>query len=207
MATLNIVTAVSRPANLMAVLRSMEGVKETPDLRVRWILVYDDPPRRPRELDTLRADHIEIIKLPWLKGPCKFGIHQKNFGIDNCEPGFYHLLDDDNKVHPDFFKGISQAIHENPGKQAFAFHQRRWDRHGDLQAIPRRMKPGKIDNTMFVVHTGFIESKRYDIAAAGREDGWFFSELYKKDPTTWCFIDRFLAYYNYFRKHPAEAKA
>lgn len=208
MNVLNIVTAVSRPKNLPAMLRSMKGASEVSDLKVRWLVVYDDPPARPPQLQKMlqMPSPVTIVPIQWTGGPCRLGINQKNFGIDHCEQGYYHLLDDDNKVHPAFFKRISQILKEHPEKKAFGFNQRRWDQHGDLRAIPEKMFPGSIDNTMFVVHTDFIGLKRYDIKHAGCEDGWFFHDLYKKDPTAWFFINEFLAYFNFFQKFPFETQ-
>ncbi len=205
---LNIVTAVSRPKNLTTILRSMKSAAEAPDLKVRWLVVYDDPPARPHQIDTITQtpSPVEVVPLRWTGGACRLGIKQKNHGIDHCERGYYHLLDDDNKVHPAFFKRISEVLRAHPDKQAFGFNQRRWDQHGDLKAVPDRMFPGKIDNSMFVVHTDFIGPKRYDINHAGCEDGWFFHELHKKDASAWYFVDEFLAYFNYLQKFPFEVQ-
>jgi hypothetical protein len=203
---LNIVTAVSRPKNLPAILRSMNGAEGIANLKVRWLVVYDDPPKKPDQIEVIQStpSPVEVVPLQWTGGPCRLGIKQKNYGIDHCLPGYYHLLDDDNKMHPAFFKRISEVILENPGKMAFGFNQRRWDQHGDLRATPEKMFPGSMDNSMFVVRTEFIGPKRYDIKHAGCEDGWFFHELYKQDPSAWLFVNEFLAYFNYFQKFPFE---
>lgn len=203
MQTLNIVTAVSRPKNLPSILRSMDGALDC-GLKVRWLIVYDDPPGRPKEIDEVVAmkSAVSVVPVQWTGGPFKLGIKQKNFGIDHCERGFYHLLDDDNKCHPMFFNRIAEEIEKNPGKQAFAFHQHRWDQYGDMRASRERMYPTAIDNTMFVVHTDFIGKARYNPGQAGFEDGWFFHDLYRSNPATWVFIDEFLAYFNFLKQFP-----
>jgi hypothetical protein len=207
---LNIVTALSRPSNILSMLQSMGRVVDVPEIRIRWIVVYDaesktSPP--PLELQEVMGSKIAaIIPVSWTHGACRFGINQKNYGIDHAEPGYYHLLDDDNIIHPAFFKKLSEVIKANPEKQAFGFNQLRWDMHGDLPCRADRMKPGKIDNTMFVVHTDFIGSKRYDITKAGTEDGFFFQELYKQDPSAWVFTDEYVTYYNYLSQKVPERK-
>lgn len=182
----------------------MDGLREIQNLRVRWILVYDG--QTPKELTAPGPipPSLEIVPLSWTKGPCRFGINQKNFGMDRMEPGFYHLLDDDNVVHPSFFSRVADLIQKHPEKKAFGFNQRRWDHHGDLPCRADRMFPGKIDNTMFVVATDFIGSKRYDLERAGWEDGWFFHELFRKDEGAWLFPDEWLVYYNYLGHHSGE---
>jgi hypothetical protein len=197
MATLNIVTAVSRPANLPFMLTQMGNARDS-EMKVRWILVFDKPFDHSAQLVAQGAAcGVEVVLLHWTQGPSKFGIAQKNHGIDHCEKGFYHLLDDDNKVHPQFFRRLGELVRENPGKSAFAFNQMRWDQHGMLCPRPDQMIPGKIDNTMFVVHTDLIGQKRYDPKHAGWEDGFFFSELHAQSPADWLFVDETLALYNY----------
>lgn len=208
---LNIVTALSRPSNIPSMLQSMGSVIDVPEIRIRWIVVYDaesasSPP--PIELQEVAQSKIAtIVPIPWIHGMCRFGINQKNHGIDHAEPGFYHLLDDDNIIHPAFFKKIAEVIKANPDKRAFGFNQLRWDSHGDLPCREDRMIPGKIDNTMFVVHTDFIGPKRYDLSKSGMEDGFFFSELYGQDPNAWVFVDEYVTYYNYLSQKVPERRA
>lgn len=207
MVVLNVVTALSRPANIPAILASLESVAEVPDISVRWLVVYDTPSQSewlPKGLREATASKIiKVVPLAWTRGPCRFGINQKNYGLDNTERGYYHLLDDDNIIHPEFFKKLAEVIKANPGKMAFGFNQRRWDQHGDLPCSPDRMWPGKIDNTMFVVHTDFIGSKRYDLSKAGIEDGYFFHELHNQDRSAWVFPNEYVTYYNYLTHHKA----
>jgi cephalosporin hydroxylase len=206
---LNIVTALSRPKNIPVILRSMEGLRQIPNLRVRWIIVYDSQAEAPKEVMAPGPlpTSLEIVPVAWTHGPCRFGVNQKNFGMDHMEPGFYHLLDDDNIVHPSFFSRLVELIQKHPEKKAFGFNQKRWDHHGDFPCRADKMVPGKIDNTMFVVSTDFIGSKRYDLARAGMEDGWFFHELFHKDQNAWFFSDEWLTYYNYLAHHKVEPVA
>src|SRR4029078_7532871 len=144
----------------------MEGLRQIPDLRVRWIIVYDSQAEAPKEVMAPGPlpTSLEIVPVAWTHGPCRFGVNQKNFGMDHMEPGFYHLLDDDNIVHPSFFSRVVDLIQKHPEKTAFGLNQKRVDPHGDLPCRQDKMVPDKIDNTMFVVATDFIGSKRYDLA-------------------------------------------
>jgi hypothetical protein len=204
MIPLSIVTAVSRPHNLPRIYRSMISASEACELAVRWITVVDEPGVLPANVDEALsiASAVRIQKVVFSGGPIKFGISQKNLGIDLVEDGFYHCLDDDNIVHPDFMQRISSALLSHPGKKAFVFNQQRWDGAGNLRATPELMLPCKIDNTMFVVHKSLIGDRRYDLEKAGIEDYWFFRGLFDSDPGTFVFIDEFLAYYNYIRHFP-----
>jgi len=202
MAVLNMVTAVSRPQNLMRIFRSIRSTIRECTLPVKWIMVFDSPNNTPEDFQKIidKVTFMKIQKAYWPNGPMKFGIPQKNLGMDLCEEGFFHLLDDDNLVHPNFLKRISQLVKAHPDKLAFAFNQRRWDQVNDLRARPESMYPGQIDNTMFVVHTSLIGSRRYDFKHAGYEDGMFFMELFRSAPEAFVFVDEFLAYYNFLRR-------
>lgn len=206
MTNLNIVTAVSRPTNLRRILASIDDTVQLSGLSLKWILIFDAPADAPSDFQALVnvISKFRVQKASWPNGPVKFGILQKNMGIDLCDDGFYYLLDDDNIIHPNFFKRIGELIRANPDKEAFAFNQQRWDFHGNISATPERMVPGKIDNSMFVVHTKLIGSDRYNLGLAGNEDGYFFQGLYLKKKETFLFVDEFLAYYNYITHFPGK---
>jgi len=201
---ISIVTAVSREQNLPRIYRSMEEALSTTKLEVRWILIFDSPGITTEQTNQMinNSKNIWIQKFVDSDGPMRFGIRQKNLGIDLIGDGFYHCLDDDNIVHPDFFHGISRLIEENPSKLAFAFGQIRWDALGDLLPHSWTIHPGMVDNTMFVVHKDLIGNLRYDEAKSGFEDGWFFKTIYEKNPEAFLISDKFLAYYNYLKHFP-----
>jgi len=203
---INIVTAVSRPGLLPRIYQSMLESLAGTGANVRWILVFDAPGDVDEQTFRMIRDssRIKIERIVYPDGPVRFGIAQKNMGMDAVEEGFYHCLDDDNIVHPDFFRGIIRAMEENPGRKAFVFHQQRWDRHGDLWARPENMRKFHIDNTMFLVHRDLIGEDRYEIEKAGEEDFYFFRKLYDKDPGTFVFVDEVLAYYNFLSCLPPD---
>lgn len=200
---LNIVTAVSRPNNLPSMFSSILHAQGSHGIDVRWILVLDAPgllaPDVERALHEARG--IRIDRVVYRGGPCKFGILQKNYGIDQIHEGWYYLLDDDNIVHPHLFRGLAAAHTANPLKKAFAFNQHRWDSEDKL-ARPERMQQAMIDNSMFVVHMDLIGSRRYDFHRAGIEDFFFFREIYDAYPKEFVFLNEYMAFYNYLGRYP-----
>lgn len=200
---INLVTSVSRVTNLPAIYKSIQDSISGTDVNARWILVFDAPGDVPDNILRMirEASRIKIERVIYPGPPMRFGICQKSRGIDLIEDGFYHCLDDDNIVHPEFFKGIERAMAKHPEKKAFVFNQQRWDGHGDLLARPDRMIEFLVDDTMFVVHKDLIGSDRYDVEKSGTEDFHFFRKLYDKDPDAFVFIDEYLAYYNYLVHH------
>ena len=204
---IHLVTAVSRPENLQRIHKSITLSLARSALKARWILVVDGVDTIPPAVEAgLRDGPVEIHKLVHRDGKCSYGIDQKNAAMGSISGGYYHCIDDDNIVHRDFFHGIQRAMAANPGKRAFVFGQQRWDDIKDLIASPDRMEYGKIDNTMFVVHSSLIGSHRYDLTRSGREDFHFFRKLYDLHREEFVFISETLAYYNYIKHFPSETK-
>jgi len=205
---INLVTAVSRPDNLLRIHKSIARSLSKSKLEARWILVVDGDGAIPPAIEApLKDGMFEIQKIVYHGGRCPYGINQKNLGIDSIRDGYYHCIDDDNIVHPDFFSSLERAITANPGKRAFVFGQQRWDNIRSLVASPDRMEYGKIDNTMFVTHSSLIGSHRYDLSRSGREDFHFFRKLYDLHKEEFVFISETLAYYNYISHFPSETKS
>ena len=204
---INIITAVSRPQNIPRIHRSLEAALAKSSLKARWIIVVDDPKTIGDGVEaSLKLGRVEILKAVYPGGGRPpYGIEQKNLGMSMVLDGYYHCLDDDNLVHPNFFDGIERAMSGSSGKKAFVFGQHRWDNIGPLVAAPNRMEYGKIDNTMFVVHSSLIGPRRYDLDRSGREDFSFFRKLYDLYPEEFVFIPETLAYYNYIQHFPAES--
>lgn len=202
---INLVTAVSRPHNLPRIQKSISRALSRSTLEARWILVVDGVGAiSPAVEASLRDGPFEIQKVVYFGGSCPYGINQKNLGMDSIKEGYYHCIDDDNIVHPNFFSGLERAIRANPKKRAFVFGQQRWDNIKSLAASPDRMEYGKIDNTMFVTGVSLIGPHRYDLSRSGREDFHFFRKLYDLHKEEFVFISETLAYYNYITHFPAE---
>lgn len=202
---INLVTAVSRPENLRRIHRSICASLARSSLNAKWILVTDGPGVIPPKTEALlKEGPFEVVNIIHLGGACSYGINQKNAGLDSLTDGYFHCIDDDNIVHPDFFPGIERAIRANPRQRAFVFGQKRWDNIKSLTASADRMVYGKVDNTMFVVHTSLIGAHRYDLSRSGREDFLFFRNLYDLHRDEFVFIPDTLAYYNFIRHFPNE---
>lgn len=204
---IHLVTAVSRPENLPRIHKSISLSLSRSTMKAKWILVVDDVNAIPPSVDALlRSGAFEVEKIIHRDGKCSYGIDQKNAGMASIADGYYHCIDDDNIVHQNFFSGLERAMTAHPAKRAFVFGQRRWDTIKSLVASPDRMEYGKIDNTMFAVHSSLIGSHRYDLSRSGREDFHFFRKLYDLHQDEFVFISETLAYYNYIKHFPAETK-
>lgn len=206
---INLVTAVSRPENLPRLARSISlSMSRSKMFKVNWIIVVDDVAIPSPDIEAkIREGRFQLKKIVHTGGRCQYGIDQKNLGMDSIKDGYYHCIDDDNIVHPEFFAGIERAMTANPGKKAFVFGQQRWDVIKNLAASPNRMEYGKVDNSMFLVHSSVIGNHRYDLTRSGREDFHFFRKLYDLHTEQFVFLSDTLAYYNFIRHFPAETPA
>jgi glycosyltransferase involved in cell wall biosynthesis len=201
---INLVTAVSREVNILRIHKSIALSASRSTLGVRWILVVDSPQAvSPEMKDFFKRWSFEVRVIVHTGGRCPYGINQKNEGMGSIGDGYYHCMDDDNIVHPDFFSGLERAMLENPDKKAFVFGQKRWDYIKSLTADPATMAYGKIDNSMFVVHSSLIGDRRYDISKSGSEDFFFFKNLYDLHRDKFVFLQETLAYYNFIKYFPA----
>lgn len=210
MTTFGIVTAVSRVQNLPSIHQSIvNALLYSKRSTVLWILVIDEPGTLPIEIDCcLKKNPKELVvqRVMYPGARCIFGLAQKNMGIDTLAglelSCYYHLLDDDNIVHPEFFVGLERAISKHPSKKAFVFGQQRWDFIGNLVASPDRMEFSKVDNTMFAVDIGLIGHRRYDLTKYGGEDFHFFNNIYRANSQLFSFLPETLAYYNFLKHFP-----
>ncbi len=205
---INLVTAVSRPENLPRLAQSIRLSMSKSKLSVNWIVVVDDVAVPSPGIEAqIRDGQFSFEKLVHTGGRCQYGIDQKNVALDHIKSGYYHCIDDDNIMHPEFFAGLERAIEGNPGKRVFAFGQQRWDAIKSLTASPNRMEYGKIDNTMFLAHSSLIGDHRYDLTRSGREDFHFFRKLFDLHGDQFVFLSDTLAYYNFIRHFPGETAA
>lgn len=199
MTPIHFITAVSRPWNLPAVLRSMEASAAKANTRARWILIFDGPAGPPAWVRSALG-WASLIDIAWLVHPggaSKFGIPHKNIGIDAAGNGWFLILDDDTLVHPRYLVRISEEISQRPDKGGFVSGQRRWDPLGDLKAVPGCLRPGAVDNGMLTLSGRFVGALRQNPELAGCEDGNFAMMLNDKNPAAFHYIDEQLSLYNY----------
>ena len=187
---LTIVTACSRPANLLAVgesLRQLDAFFEW-----RWIVVLDEAKARPE--DVLVKPHVLDVAPSDGEG---FG--QKNRGIELAgRETWVYFLDDDNLIHPRFGQSAARAIHEyhaDPAAQVFVFKQHRADGSHRLDAGP--VEYGRIDAASFLVHAAAIGTARFGHLPNVRADDFYFiRELFRLRAHAFRFIHEYASYHN-----------
>lgn len=189
---LNIITPCVRKENLIKILESLR-----PDLvLIRWIIVFDQDQVEISDLELCKqlqeqtTANIEMYatKKRWSVS----GNAQRNAAIDLLQEGYAYFIDDDNIVHPDFWKHflkISQTGKAFVGKQLLEDGQVR-DAAGYL------VKTNCIDAAQFCLPVQLIGKNRWkeDAYAA---DGMFIGYIYHLKYLEFTFINAVLAHYNW----------
>jgi hypothetical protein len=178
---LTIITPSCRQQNLHKVKESIDFDKID-----KWIIVYDTS--NNRSYTKLFPNNPKILELE-----CNAGISgnpQRNLGIKSVSDGFIYFLDDDNIVHPNFWKVLSTFQPD----YFYTFDQLRDSRTGHI--LPGNMVAVNfIDTAMFVVHRRHIGeiAWREDMYNA---DGYFISDIFAKHPNAHKYIKQICCYYN-----------
>ena len=114
------------------------------------------------------------------------GNAQRNYGMNLVIEGFVYFLDDDNIIHPDFWK---LQVHSD---YFYTFNQRR----GNRVLKGNNINVGGIDTAMYLVHKKHIQNTLWKLYVYDA-DGYFISEIFKNNKEKWIYKNKILSYYNY----------
>jgi hypothetical protein len=172
-----LITPCSRPENIPKIMKSInfEFIHE-------WIIVYDG-----KNIDSiLEFDNPKIKQYIYLDETSIRGNAQRNFALKSLEnyQGYIYFLDDDNYIHPSFYKLIN---HLEPGN-IYTFNQ-------ENKLKGNKILPCCIDTAMFLIDFDLMKGIEWknDVYEA---DGLFISEIYNKYPEKWIYVNNTLCYYN-----------
>lgn len=176
--TLHIITACSRLSSLMRLADNVSWqASKAGDvlLRIRWHIAFQN---------FYQADP---------HGCVKFNEMLNLIPSDD----WVWILDDDNEVHPDFFKVLTATLlGDELGTWAFVFDQNRKDQLGPvLRACPENMRVGGVDTAQVVFKKKLIGDKRFP-EASPYADGEFYSELYRLHPAFFRFVNKPVVNFN-----------
>ena len=175
---LNIITACSRPQNLLKISESFNIPKEN----YRWIVVYDSL-SLPDE--NLIPKNCEIYCHKHLNSIC--GNSQRNYAIDMINHGHVYFLDDDTLIHNELWENIKDLEDD-----FISFIQ--IDKNGTERLVGNVIEVGSIDTGNFIVSHKIIEDIRWIIHVAP-SDGIFAKECYLKSKKI-SHINKTLSIYN-----------
>jgi hypothetical protein len=180
---INIITPCSRPGNLQKLFSSINF-----DQILMWYIIYDTS--KNKTIDFQFQGNPKISELTCnIKGVC--GHPQINYALDIIKEGYVYVLDDDNIIHPDFWK----IVPEFDGEHVFTFDQYRVPWKSILHGNERQCR---IDTSQFIVPNKLIESVRW-IEQEKFGDFKFIGDIKKNHPTKFKYIPGIYAYWNFLK--------
>ena len=173
---LYIITPCSRPQNLAKMQASIQF-----DKIEKWIVVHDSQRSTKSVLS-----HPQILELFHADPKSKVGNAQKNIALQHIpkvEGALLYVLDDDNEMHPEFWK------HEFATDCVTTFDQLRNHRSGHVMKGPE-LKDGQIDTAMMVIPSLFARPWQLDLYAS---DGRLAEEL-RKEGVKHVYVNKVLCF-------------
>lgn len=191
MSKLTIITACTRPENLVTIRKSIEPGLAIFDLV--WMIVYDES-KMVKGKDATDAPFIQSFWFGDTSSVCGNG--QRNFALQQIKDGWVWVLDDDNIVHPNFFPLLNEMIEANVNAKAFLLPQQH--RNGYVRPVSRDyVRETFIDQAQYVLDRGLIGERRYIMKYTA--DGEFIERLFAASPSVFHLGTEVMCYYNWLR--------
>jgi len=167
-------------------IENIEKVRNSINLNFidQWIIVYDN--KKIIENPKIFNNEPKITELIHQSEGIS-GNPQRNFALDYIKDKstFIYFLDDDNIIHPDFYRLIP-ILKTN---KIYTFNQTN-------RLIGNKIKLFKIDTAMFLIDYNLCRSLRWKIDKYDA-DGFYITECYHNNNSSWIFVNNNLCYYNY----------
>jgi hypothetical protein len=184
---ITIITPCSRIQNLPMLFESIKFDKIN-----KWIIIYDTTVNSYCPSFIHNEQIIEVDCKSSLNGIV--GNTQRNYGLSLVENDNYiFFLDDDNIIHPDFWK----IIEELETDTIHTFNQYRLDKHKPV-LLGNRIEEDYIDTAMFIINKNMIGDIKWqeDYYCA---DSKFIIDIYSTGKYKHKYFNNYYCYYNYLR--------
>ena len=195
----NIITRCTRLGNIETVKQSVfSNLTENTD--VQWHVVFDTNNLKDIDAELLNRLDDSNTTLHFRKGD-GWGLSQLNDLIHELDGWVYHV-DDDNTIHPDFYKTIEESYSEDSNVSAFIFAQyvggKDFSQLEVREARPANVEVSKIDLAQWLIHSDL--HKNYSYGSGYTADGEFIVNLYNNEKDSFRFINKVLCNYNDLEK-------
>jgi hypothetical protein len=182
----SIITACSRPQNLMEIYKSIEFQKVD-----KWYIIYDTSKCRSYDLGHFALEP-KVIELT-CDQPGFAGHPQINFALDLIKDGFVYIMDDDNIFHPTFWKLLPTLDSDS----VYTWDQNRIQEKRILKG--GQIEEEKIDTSQFIVPRDLIGSTRWAVTKSAG-DFRFIKQIFKKFKDKFKYIPKVACYHNFIKK-------
>lgn len=205
MQTINIITPVSRPENLLKMYDNI--FKDTAIFDVIWWICLDIGKNFTIEQNDQWTFFTNRIKskcntslLFEINKNSIVGNHQRNRTLDRIYEGWCMFLDDDNLIHPNFYWEFTRdLINYSPRFKGYIYSQ---DRTADLGVVlnPTQIGVGlnKTDSSQFILDRKLIGDIRWQ-EDLYEGDGKFIEDVYKNNEHYFHLSGRILSLRNALR--------
>lgn len=126
--------------------------------------------------------------------PTLIGGVPKTIGIKLVESGFVYVMDDDNIVHPDFWKLIDSMDFDL--RHFYSFNSFICADNSIL--LGDKCKAGTIDASQYIVPRSMIGNNIWEDTYDG--DGKFIEKIYNTNKDKLVYINKVYSYYNFLTK-------
>lgn len=201
MVTLNIITRCSRTTKIKEIFRSLD--KKNNLFSIRWFVLFDltSLVEIPTDILSFLKDKSDIRFYDSVQND--FGHDMINKTIDEVENGLIYILDDDNVIHPDLFKLVSDWIENDFDKDGLIFSQKiggiDFTGQDIREADVDNVKVGKIDMAQFCLKRSLIGDIRIP-SGQYVGDGIFIQSIYESNKEKFLIRKDIGSYYNYFKQ-------
>jgi hypothetical protein len=183
---LSIITACSRPQNLIKIYESIDFSQVD-----KWYIIYDTSKCRTYDLGQFALEP-KVIELT-CDAPGYAGHPQINYALDLINDGFVYIMDDDNIFHKTFWN-ILKDLDTN---FIYTWDQNRIQENRILKG--GEIKKEKIDTSQFIVPRNLIGNIRWAVhKSAG--DFRFIKQIYQKYEDKFKYIPKVACYHNFIKK-------
>jgi len=193
------ITRVSRGFdNLLPIANSI--FPAPPGFEVQWHLLIDTA--NLQEIDTSELQKIydlEHTKIYFFKSSNDYLHPAISKVTSKLTTGFVYILDDDNILHPDFYREVRKLQLRNKKFKGLVFDQlvdgKDFSGLGIRKAHPDNMKIGEVDSAQALLHVDFY--KKYEWVEEYVADSRFLEKVYEDNSEDFVFLNELLSYYNY----------
>lgn len=192
---ITIITPSIRPENLYKIKKSINF-----DYINEWIIVYDGKKIITNPNLFSNDDNNNKITEYVYSGSGNSGNSQRNYALDNIKNKntYIYFLDDDNIIHPDLYD-ILKNIQNN---KIYTFDQKRSSNVYPFTELLKgdNIRLNNIDTAMFLIDYNLCNQTKPIrwITDKYNSDGIFIVQCYLHNKKNWIYIDKTLAFYNFF---------
>lgn len=203
MDTIHIITRCTRLNNISNI---KESIFSTDKFIIKWHIIFDTSCIKDISSDILSNLFSNDTLFYFFKGePGDMGHSLINNVIDVIESGYIYIIDDDNKIHEEFYEIIYGSMRFNLDngleKRGFIFNQivngKDFSGLDVRKASPENTKVQHIDMAQFLLRRDLIGDNRIP-SGLYVADGIFIEKIFNENKLDFVFIDKDISYYNFF---------